>query len=116
VAVVAAHPGCPRYRRLGAGRFRRAVRHPDIPGAALCGRDGARVRDLGRGGGRGGSLASPLPQVLGIGTLVLSVPWWANRRRRAKVRVARTIATWPDIARAVGLVGSEIMSATVDLW
>ena len=63
-----------------------------------------------------GPLAPPLPQALGIGGLVLSVPWWANRRRRAKVRVARTIATWPDIARAVGLAGSEIMSATVDLW
>jgi S-DNA-T family DNA segregation ATPase FtsK/SpoIIIE len=63
-----------------------------------------------------GPLAPPLPQALCIGGLVLSVPWWANRRRRAKVRVARTIATWPDIARAVGLVGSEIMSATVDLW
>jgi hypothetical protein len=63
-----------------------------------------------------GPLASPLPQALGIGGLVLSVPRWANRRRRAKVRVERTIATWPDIARAVGLAGSEIMSATVDLW
>ena len=52
----------------------------------------------------------------GCGALVLSVPWWANRRRRAKVRVERTIATWPDIARAVGLAGSQIMSATVDLW
>jgi S-DNA-T family DNA segregation ATPase FtsK/SpoIIIE len=63
-----------------------------------------------------GPFSSPLPQALGIGWLVLSVPWWANRRRRAKVRVERTIAAWPDIAQAVGLVGSEIMSATVDLW
>ncbi len=63
-----------------------------------------------------GPLASPLPQALGAGWLVLSVPWWANRRRRAKVRVERTIARWPDIAKAVGLIGSEIMSATVDLW
>jgi S-DNA-T family DNA segregation ATPase FtsK/SpoIIIE len=63
-----------------------------------------------------GPFASPLPQALGIGWLVLSIPWWANRRRRAKVRVERTIATWPDIARAVGLAGSQIMSATVDLW
>lgn len=63
-----------------------------------------------------GPLATPLLQALGAGWLVLSVPWWANRRRRAKVRVERTIAKWPDIARAVGLVGSEIMSATVDLW
>lgn len=63
-----------------------------------------------------GPLAAPLPQALGIGGLVLSVPWWASRRRRAKVRVERTIANWPDIARAVGLAGSQIMSATVDLW
>jgi hypothetical protein len=63
-----------------------------------------------------GPLASPLPQALGIGATVLAVPWWANRRRRAKVRVERTIAVWPDIAGAVGLAGSEIMSATVDLW
>jgi hypothetical protein len=46
-----------------------------------------------------GPHASPLPQALGIGTLVLSVPWWDNRRRRAKVRVELTIATWPDIAQ-----------------
>jgi hypothetical protein len=63
-----------------------------------------------------GPLTPPLPHVLGIGGLVLSVPWWANRRRRAKVRVERAIATWPDIAHAVGLAGSEVMSATVTLW
>ncbi len=63
-----------------------------------------------------GPLTSPLPQALGIGGLVLSVPWWANRRRRAKVRVERTIATWPVIATHIGLAGSEIMSATADLW
>jgi S-DNA-T family DNA segregation ATPase FtsK/SpoIIIE len=63
-----------------------------------------------------GPLASPLPQALGIGGLVLAVPWWADRRRRAKVRVERTLARWPDIAKAIGLAGSEIMSASVDLW
>ena len=63
-----------------------------------------------------GPLTSPLPQTLSIGALMLAVPWWANRRRRAKVRVERTIAVWPDIAGHVGLAGSEIMSATVDLW
>ena len=63
-----------------------------------------------------GPLTPPLPQALGIGGLILSVPWWANRRRRAKVRVERTIAMWPYIADAVGLVGSQIISATVDLW
>jgi hypothetical protein len=63
-----------------------------------------------------GPLTAPLPAVLGIGALILSVPWWAHRRRRAKVRVERTLAAWPDIARAVGLVGSAVMSATVDVW
>jgi hypothetical protein len=33
-----------------------------------------------------GPLAPPLPQALGIGALVLSVPWWAHRRRRGRVR------------------------------
>jgi S-DNA-T family DNA segregation ATPase FtsK/SpoIIIE len=60
--------------------------------------------------------ATPLPQTLLIGGLLLSVPWWANRRRRAKVRVERKLEAWPDIARAVGLVGSQVMSAAVDVW
>ena len=68
------------------------------------------------GGAAVGPLSSPLPQALCIGGLVLSVPWWANRRRRAKVRVERTIATWPDVARNAGLAGSQIMAATVDVW
>jgi len=59
---------------------------------------------------------SPLPQALGIGGLVLSVAWWTSRRRRARVRVERTIARWPDIAKATGLAGSQIMSATADQW
>jgi hypothetical protein len=63
-----------------------------------------------------GPLTAPLPQVLGIGGAVLAVPWWANRRRRAKVRIERTITAWPDIARNAGLDGSQIMNATVDLW
>ena len=63
-----------------------------------------------------GPFTSPLPQVLGIGALVLAVPWWAHRRRRARVRVQRTLAAWPDISKAIGLPGSKIQSATVDLW
>jgi FtsK/SpoIIIE family len=63
-----------------------------------------------------GPFVSPLPQVLGIGGVILSVPWWAHRRRRAKVRIERKLQAWPDIARAIGLAGSEVMSATVDLW
>jgi hypothetical protein len=59
---------------------------------------------------------SPLPQTLIIGALVLSVPWWAHRRRRARVRVERKLEAWPDIANAIGLAGSQVMSATVDVW
>lgn len=36
-----------------------------------------------------------LPQVLGIGGLILAVPWWAHRRRRARVRVERKLEAWP---------------------
>jgi hypothetical protein len=63
-----------------------------------------------------GPFTSPTPQLLGIGTLVLAIPWWAHRRRRARVRVERTLAAWPDISRAIGLAGSQVQSATVDLW
>ena len=63
-----------------------------------------------------GPFTAPMPQVLGIGALVLAVPWWAHRRRRARVRVQRALAAWPDIAKAIGLPGSKIQSASVDLW
>ena len=63
-----------------------------------------------------GPFVTPLPQALVMGSLVLSVPWWAHRRRRAKVRVERKLGAWPEIARAVGLAGSQVMSAVVDVW
>jgi FtsK/SpoIIIE family len=63
-----------------------------------------------------GPLTSPLPQALIIGGLALSVPWWTSHRRRARVQVERKLEAWPDIARAVGLAGSQVMSAAVDLW
>jgi hypothetical protein len=63
-----------------------------------------------------GPSREPLPRVLVLGTLVLAVPWWAHRRRRARVRVERLLAAWPDIAPAVGLAGSRVMSAVVDVW
>ncbi len=59
---------------------------------------------------------TPLPQALVIGAVILSVPWWAHRRRRAKVRLDRKLQAWPDIAKAIGLAGAEVMSATVDVW
>jgi hypothetical protein len=63
-----------------------------------------------------GPFFRPLPQAGVIAALILSVPWWAHRRRRAKVRLERKLAAWPDIAKAVGLAGAEVMSATVDVW
>jgi S-DNA-T family DNA segregation ATPase FtsK/SpoIIIE len=63
-----------------------------------------------------GPFTSPLPQSLTIGAVILSIPWWAHRRRRAKVRVERQLEAWPDIAKAVGLAGSQVMSAIVDVW
>jgi hypothetical protein len=63
-----------------------------------------------------GPFVSPLPQVLIVGGVVLAVPWWAHGRRRARVRVERKLAAWPEIAQAVGLSGSQVMSAVVDLW
>jgi hypothetical protein len=63
-----------------------------------------------------GPFTSPLPQVLGVGALILAIPWWAHHWRRAKDRVARTLAAWPDISAAIGLPGSQVMSAAVDLW
>jgi hypothetical protein len=63
-----------------------------------------------------GPFSRPLPQAGVIAALILSVPWWAHRRRRAKVRLERKLSAWPDIAKAVGLAGAEVMSATVDVW
>jgi hypothetical protein len=58
----------------------------------------------------------PLPRLLALAACVLGIPWWAHRRRRARVRVERLLAAWPEIASAVGLAGSRVMSAVVDVW
>lgn len=58
----------------------------------------------------------PLPTWLGAGVLVGGLPWWTHRRRRVRVKVDRTIQAWPNIAEAVGLAGSRVLSAVVDLW
>jgi S-DNA-T family DNA segregation ATPase FtsK/SpoIIIE len=56
-----------------------------------------------------GPFRPPLPQALAAGGLVVSAPWWAHRRRRAKVRLDRKLQAWPDIAKAIGLAGSEVV-------
>jgi FtsK/SpoIIIE family len=63
-----------------------------------------------------GPFFRPLLQAGIIAALILSVPWWAHRRRRAKVALERKLQAWPDIAKAIGLAGTEVMSATVDVW
>jgi FtsK/SpoIIIE family len=63
-----------------------------------------------------GPTTPPMPIVAVALTVVCGVPWWASRRRRAKVRVDRLLESWPEIAKATGLAGSQIMSALVDIW
>jgi FtsK/SpoIIIE family len=63
-----------------------------------------------------GATRPPLPTALVIGGLILALPWWAHGRRRARVRVERKLEAWPVIALAVGLAGSRVMEAVVDVW
>ncbi|WP_344897006.1 cell division protein FtsK [Actinomadura meridiana] len=63
-----------------------------------------------------GATHRPLPQIILVGTPILAVPWWAHRRRRARVRIERTLDAWPDISQSVGLAGSRVMSTVVDMW
>jgi DNA segregation ATPase FtsK/SpoIIIE, S-DNA-T family len=59
---------------------------------------------------------SPMPLLAIVGALVCAVPWWGHHRRRAKVRVVRTLDAWPDIGEAAGIKGSRVLSAVVDRW
>jgi S-DNA-T family DNA segregation ATPase FtsK/SpoIIIE len=63
-----------------------------------------------------GPTEKPLPAIAAIATVILGIPWWAHRRRRARVRIERTVQAWPDIAENMGLPGSRIASATGDAW
>jgi DNA segregation ATPase FtsK/SpoIIIE, S-DNA-T family len=63
-----------------------------------------------------GPVVKPLPLVALIATVVLGIPWWFHRRRRAKVRVQRIISWWPDISDDIHLPGSRIASVVVDAW
>lgn len=63
-----------------------------------------------------GPATSPMPGLAAGLTLLCALPWWVSHRRRAKVRLDRMLESWPEIAQAVGLAGSQVMSATVDVW
>lgn len=63
-----------------------------------------------------GPAAKPLPVIAVIGTVILGIPWWVHRRRRARVRIERTVQSWPDMAENMGLPGSRIASAVGDTW
>jgi DNA segregation ATPase FtsK/SpoIIIE, S-DNA-T family len=63
-----------------------------------------------------GPMARPLPAIAGSATVILGIPWWFHRRRRAKARVEKTISAWPDVAENAGLAGAEILSVVVDAW
>jgi biotin operon repressor len=63
-----------------------------------------------------GPVTPPMPVLAAGLTLICAIPWWASRRRRAKVRLDRKLQSWPEIAHAIGLAGSQVMSAMVAVW
>lgn len=63
-----------------------------------------------------GPTAKPLPDIALAATVILGIPWWSHRRRRARVRAERTIQNWPTVAENMGLPGSRIASIVVDAW
>lgn len=63
-----------------------------------------------------GPAARPLPGIEAALTVLLGIPWWTHRRRRAKVRVERTVEGWDGLADNIGLPGSRIASVVVDTW
>lgn len=63
-----------------------------------------------------GPTVKPLPAVWLVATVMLGIPWWVHRRRRARVRVERTIAAWPTVSENMGLPGSRMTATVVDAW
>jgi S-DNA-T family DNA segregation ATPase FtsK/SpoIIIE len=45
-----------------------------------------------------GPATKPLPAIARIATVLLGIPWWFHRRRRAKARVEKTISAWSEVA------------------
>ncbi len=63
-----------------------------------------------------GPYTKPLPATALTATVLLGIPWWAHRRRRARVRAIRTVQAWPGLADNMGLPGSRITSVVIDAW
>jgi hypothetical protein len=121
--VHAAHPRCWPYILIASGltAFGFTKFGSRIGLARLAERVYAAATTLAVGGWLAvatllGPFMSPMPQVLGVGAVILAVPWWVHRRRRARARVQRTLAAWREISQAIGLPGSKVQSASVDLW
>jgi DNA segregation ATPase FtsK/SpoIIIE, S-DNA-T family len=62
---------------------------------------------------RYGPLRRPLLVLLAAGMIVGGMPWWAHRRRRAKVRVVRAMSTWAEDAAAADLDGARLQHVDV---
>ncbi len=102
------------------------VRWPRLRRARMLGQPAGRLVLacwLAIGGGwlaaavAAGPSRPPLGALWLWGTLGCGVPWWANRWRRQRVRIARTVQRWPELTdTVVGLAGSKIASAVVDVW
>jgi S-DNA-T family DNA segregation ATPase FtsK/SpoIIIE len=61
-----------------------------------------------------GPLRRPLlVLLLAVGMVAGGVPWWAHRRRRAKVRVTRAMTTWAEDAAAADLDGAHLQAVDV---
>jgi S-DNA-T family DNA segregation ATPase FtsK/SpoIIIE len=111
--VLSVRPGRWPVGRWLAGRWsvmtRPVERHYAASLAALAGAWLTAATAYGPG-------TPPLPTVAFLGMLVGGMPWWFHHRRRARVRVERTIAAWPTFAEAIGLSGSTVDSAVVTRW
>jgi S-DNA-T family DNA segregation ATPase FtsK/SpoIIIE len=60
-----------------------------------------------------GPLRRPLLTLLLVGMVAGGVPWWAHRRRRAKVCVVRAMTTWAEDAAAADLDGAHLQHVDV---
>jgi S-DNA-T family DNA segregation ATPase FtsK/SpoIIIE len=108
VAALAAFPG--RWRRVRWPVLGRGIERAYLAGCLTAGGAWLTVAI------KIGPSTSPLPALGVAGTIVCAIPWWEHHRRRAKVRVERTLEGWPDVADASGLTGTRVVSALVDAW